>query len=193
MLDIGLRAARKGGPALHARPGAARPASAPGSTMNPEAPLTLQLLDAGRPDLPVLGRVVCPGQLRVGRAALNDVRLGADDREASNYHFTIDLGPAHCRLLNLSQNGTFINGILTHGESDLRYGDLLRAGQTVLRVDLRRGDEPAMLPSSLTVAYSPPLDPTVPVEPVPAVQAVEQVTVAQVPGYRLIRILGSGG
>jgi serine/threonine-protein kinase len=161
--------------------------------MDATAPLTLLLLDAGHPDQPVRGRIVCPGRLTVGRARSCGVVLDRDDHTASAFHFSIDLGPGHCLLLNESQHGTFVNSMLVHSQCDLRYGDLIRAGQAALRVELRRGDEPAELPSSVTVAYSQPPGLTTTVGPAPAAPGIEPPSALQFQGYRLIDNLGEGG
>jgi hypothetical protein len=156
------------------------------------APLILRLIDVNQPDQPVRCQIVSPGRLTVGRARTATVRL-ADDPTASSLHFAIDLAPTHCVLINESQHGTFVNGLLVHQECDLRYGDLVRAGQTVFRVDLLCGDQPAVLPAAPTAVYPPLPDPTAPVEaPTPA-RGLEPLAAIAVPGYRLLRGLGEGG
>src|SRR5688572_7010896 len=88
--------------------------------------------------------------LLFGRGA--DCRLRvAEDPSASRHHFALEVNPPHIRVRDLgSANGTYVNGRKVggravgespeaaqrraHPEVDLRDGDEIRAGQSVLRV-----------------------------------------------------------
>jgi serine/threonine-protein kinase len=153
--------------------------------------LEVVLADPADPQPAGRGRVACPGVLVVGRMPDANVVLPASDLQAARRHFHIDLGAKHCRLTNYSNHGTFVNGLLVHAECDLRHGDLVRAGRSVFEVRLLRRGEPAELAPSPTGVWQP-LEATSPAveAPPPAVPAPATV---QLPGYRLIRLLGTGG
>jgi len=105
-----------------------------------------------------------------GRAPDCHARLAASDASASRHHFLLEVNPPAARLRDLgSLNGTHVNGLRhggrTAGESpedaaarggaqvDLRHGDEVRVGATMIRVEiaapasplevLARGEEPA--------------------------------------------------
>jgi serine/threonine-protein kinase len=91
----------------------------------------------------------------------------------SRIHFMVEVNAPHCRLTDLgSKNGTEVNGrkVIT---ADLRDGDVVRAGTTVLRVSVQ-GDTAAATPT-----------------PPPNRDAARGATPA-VPGYRVLRELGRG-
>jgi len=73
----------------------------------------------------------------VGRSEQAHFRLLPDkdkDLLVSRLHFLVEVNPPVCRLLDLnSQNGTFVNEQRVTS-CDLKHGDVIRAGQTVLRV-----------------------------------------------------------
>jgi serine/threonine-protein kinase len=72
----------------------------------------------------------------VGRSRKAHFRLPAKDKFFSRLHFLVELNPPQCRLLDMgSHNGTFVNGARV-AEADLRDGDRVKAGHTVLRVGL---------------------------------------------------------
>src|SRR5881396_670566 len=83
----------------------------------------------------------------VGRSKHAHFQLPAKDKYFSRIHFMMEVNPPQCRLIDMgSRNGTFVNGaeILT---ADLNDGDQIRAGHTVLRVQVRRDSEaPAPAP-----------------------------------------------
>lgn len=166
-------------------------------SIQPAAPLPgleLRLVDTGTSPPTVRGRIGCPAVLVVGRIPTAHVVLPANDRQASRLHFHIDLAPDYCRLTNQSDQGTFVNGLLVQAQCDLRHGDLIRAGVSVFVVQLLRGGEPADLAMSPTVLWEPLLATTAPDEEVPpTVPPALPPAPIQVPGYRLIRLLGSGG
>jgi serine/threonine-protein kinase len=79
----------------------------------------------------------------VGRSNRAHFRLPEKDEFFSRLHFLIEVSPPHCRLVDLkSTNGTYVNGqrVLT---ADLRDGDLIQGGQTVLRISLEGADDVA--------------------------------------------------
>ncbi len=84
----------------------------------------------------------------VGRGTDCHIRI-LGDRQISRHHFLLELVPPHARLRDLdSQNGTYVNGVKYGGRStaevdqrkveeqvpevDLRHGDQITAGQTIL-------------------------------------------------------------
>jgi pSer/pThr/pTyr-binding forkhead associated (FHA) protein len=94
-----------------------------------------------------------PAQCLIGRAPDCDIRLPSDpiNGNASRYHSLLIIDPPRLRALDLgSLNGTYVNGkligkrctrdpsdtaLLTTSENrDLKDGDELRVGSTVLRV-----------------------------------------------------------
>src|SRR5262245_28969089 len=73
----------------------------------------------------------------VGRSKYAHFRLRGEDRLFSRAHFLIDLNPSRCRLVDLnSRNGTHVNGKKVTA-IDLKDGDQIRVGRTVLRVSLQ--------------------------------------------------------
>ncbi len=70
----------------------------------------------------------------VGRSKRAQFRLPLKDKRLSRVHFMIEVNPPHCRLMDLcSTNGTLVNGKKAQA-ADLRDGDLIRAGETTLRL-----------------------------------------------------------
>jgi serine/threonine-protein kinase len=89
----------------------------------------------------------------VGRSQRAHFRLTAKDRYFSRFHFLVEVNPPQCRLLDMgSRNGTSVNGVKVKA-ADLRDGDEIRAGKTVLRVALEAPAE------SASVAEPEPLAP----------------------------------
>jgi hypothetical protein len=165
-------------------------------------------VNAPLPDLEVLlvdpadaqlvrGRVVCPGVLLVGRTSTAHVVLPKSDRHAARMHFHIELQPTSCRLTNYSVGGTFVNGLLVRIQGELRHGDLIRASESVFVVHVLRRGEPADLAPSPTVMWSPDSGATGTTQgPAPdpeAPPAPVALTPLQLPGYRLVQPLGTGG
>ncbi len=108
----------------------------------------------------------------VGRSKHTHFQLPAKDRYFSRIHFMMEVNPPACRLIDMgSHNGTYVNGVqvLT---ADLREGDQIRAGHTVLRVHVQRDALSA----------------------VPRVQAPTEAgaDLPMVPGFILERELGRG-
>jgi eukaryotic-like serine/threonine-protein kinase len=108
-----------------------------------------------------------PSACIIGRAQDCDIQLSPEeDREVSRHHCLLEFIPPTIRLCDLgSTNGTFVNGqrVVTHwsGESlhdqsragpfeaELRNGDEISLGKTVLRVSVHTGtDESRASPDS---------------------------------------------
>src|SRR5437867_3164801 len=70
----------------------------------------------------------------VGRPRRAHFQLADKDKYFSRYHFMVEVSPPYCRLMDLnSRNGCYVNGTKVP-LADLKDGDLIRAGRTVLRV-----------------------------------------------------------
>ena len=82
------------------------------------------------------------GELSVGRAAGNRLRL--DDRAVSRRHARLAEDPAGVRVHDLgSASGTFVRGHRVTDAWLARDGELIRAGDTYLRVERERGADEA--------------------------------------------------
>ncbi|NQT18010.1 MAG: FHA domain-containing protein [Planctomycetes bacterium] len=85
----------------------------------------------------------------VGRASFAHFRLAEKDPLISRVHFMIEVNPPQCRLLDMgSRNGTRVNeqGVRA---ADLRHGDLIRSGHTVLKVSFSEPEAVASLKEEL--------------------------------------------
>lgn len=124
----------------------------------------------------------------VGRSRQAHLRLPDDDEYFSRHHFLIEVNPPRCRLLDLgSTNGTFVNGQKV-AAADLRDGDQIEGGQTLLRVRIET-DVPL---ANATIGLAAPADPelsTAPAAPSPPAERLDVVF----PGYRVLGELGRGG
>jgi eukaryotic-like serine/threonine-protein kinase len=112
----------------------------------------------------------------VGRSRHAHFQLPAKDKFFSRIHFMMEVNPPQCRLIDMgSHNGTYVNGakMLT---ADLKDGDQIRAGHTILRVQVLRVGPTMQAPA--TVDY----------EPAPAPGA----ELPRIPGFVLERELGRG-
>jgi len=70
---------------------------------------------------------------RAGRSSDNDVRLG--DPQASRLHAVVEWLQGDYVLTDQgSRNGTFLNGVQLEGPARLRDGDLIKIGNSLLRV-----------------------------------------------------------
>jgi serine/threonine-protein kinase len=70
-----------------------------------------------------------------GRGLDVQIRFPDDDYFVSRRHMVLRLAPPDCFLADLdSTNGTFLNGERISGEKQLKVGDKIRAGATVLTV-----------------------------------------------------------
>src|SRR5262245_52499086 len=76
----------------------------------------------------------------VGRSKRSHFRLPHRDKYFSRVHFMVEVNPPHCRLMDMgSLNGTFVNGQKVK-MIDLKHGDEIRAGKTVLKVVVEGAD-----------------------------------------------------
>jgi hypothetical protein len=82
----------------------------------------------------------------VGRSRRAHFRLPDKDKYFSRIHFMIEVNPPLSRLMDMgSTNGTLVNGQKV-ASVDLKHGDLIKAGITILRVSL--ADVESASPSS---------------------------------------------
>jgi serine/threonine-protein kinase len=119
----------------------------------------------------------------VGRSKKAHFQLVGKDMYFSRFHFVVEVNPPRVRVSDLkSRNGTWVNDERV-ASAELRDGDRIKAGHTMLRVALRRAptDNPA---AAETVTLQRP-------EPLPASAAAAGLPA--VPGYQLQRELGRGG
>jgi serine/threonine-protein kinase len=104
---------------------------------------------------PEVGRVVVlEGRQNLIAGRATDAQLCvAGDAAFSRHHFLLEVDPPRMYVRDLdSRHGTFVNGRRV-GEADLRSGDEVRGGETVLRVEL--ADE-AAAGDLATLAAPPP-------------------------------------
>lgn len=79
----------------------------------------------------------------VGRSKQAHFRLAEKDEYFSRNHFLVEVNPPQCRLVDLgSTNGTYVNGQRVV-QMDLKDGDLIEGGETVMRVCLEEDAETA--------------------------------------------------
>ena len=89
----------------------------------------------------------------VGRSERANFRLPVKDNSISRIHFMIEMNPPQCRLTDMdSTNGTRVNGQKV-AMADLKDGDLITAGKTILLVSVIDGDEP-LVSSTETILTS---------------------------------------
>ncbi len=108
----------------------------------------------------------------VGRSCHAHFQLPEKDRYFSRVHFMMEVNPPQCRLIDMgSHNGTYVNGqrVLS---SDLSDGDEIRAGHTVIRLNVQASQDALPVTTDLLSHTPVPLAPGV----VPAV-----------PGYGAVR------
>jgi serine/threonine-protein kinase len=135
--------------------------------------ITLQVTEG-----PHQGQVFCFDEhstFIVGRSKRANLRLPPRDKYFSRIHFLVEVNPPHCRLVDLgSRNGTHVNGVRVQ-TSDLRDGDLIKAGHTVFRVSVTEAHQPTPsapeTPLTLTRltqdVLPPPELPALPAQPPP--------------------------
>jgi serine/threonine-protein kinase len=143
----------------------------------------------------------------VGRSKRAHFRLPFKDKFFSRIHFMVEVNPPRCRVLDMrSRNGTHVNGERVKS-ADLKHGDQIKAGKTVLSVSLdgTRADEaqslakttiaespaPAVASSAIALANASTRPPAraMPVEP----QWLDLQPCTEIGGYRIVRPLGAGG
>jgi serine/threonine-protein kinase len=122
----------------------------------------------------------------VGRSKQAHFRLPHKDKYFSRVHFLVEVNPPRCRVVDMdSRNGTYVNGqkVKTH---DLKDGDLITAGRTVLRLAVQPGPaEEATIASAETGRDALPTFPEQVPGPVAATPSIA--------GYAVERELGRGG
>jgi len=109
----------------------------------------------------------------VGRHYKADVRL--KDAKASRQHFRIVRAGAGWKLVDCgSHNGTFVNGAAVRNH-ELRAGDRIQVGLSVIAFDDASGSAPAPAPAPAVTVRPPAVEAAAP-EPVAAVAAVATAT-----------------
>ena len=89
----------------------------------------------------------------VGRSKHAHFQLLAKDKYFSRIHFMMEVNPPECRLIDMgSHNGTYVNGERVLA-ADLKDGDQIRAGLTILRVSVCRVRSDVQQPP--TISYHP--------------------------------------
>jgi serine/threonine-protein kinase len=93
----------------------------------------------------------------VGRSSRAHFRLPQGDHFGSRFHFLLEINPPSCSLSDLgSHNGTYVNEqkVMT---ADLKDGDVIRAGETAMRISipLWDGGPAPPAPHTPTVAWRP--------------------------------------
>ncbi len=134
----------------------------------------------------------------VGRSPDVHFSLPEKDPYFSRLHFMVEVNPPLCRLVDMkSHNGTSVNGRRVESPVDLKDGDEIRAGHTLLRLRVEPGGpaDPVGTLSLASAATAPPqadkpadpygtwTEPSASTAPDPGV----------VPGYRIVEELGRGG
>lgn len=119
----------------------------------------------------------------VGRSKRAHFQLIAKDMYFSRLHFLVEVNPPRVRVTDVnSRNGTWVNNVRVQSV-ELRDGDLIKAGHTMLRVSLPAAAE---TPDE-TPTVAPALAAHIRQEPaMPA-------SLPTIPGYVLERELGRGG
>ncbi|HEX8202150.1 MAG TPA: FHA domain-containing protein, partial [Isosphaeraceae bacterium] len=89
-----------------------------------------------------------PDTFMVGRSKDAHFRLPRKDRYFSRHHLLVEVNPPECCLMDMaSTNGTFVNDRKVT-RIELRDGDTIRGGQTVIRVAIDVGEpDPTTLPT----------------------------------------------
>jgi serine/threonine-protein kinase len=120
----------------------------------PALPLEVTLIVLAGPDLGHVAVFAQPGKYVVGRYAGADLNLGGD-HAIGRMHFLVELRPPLCRLLDMaSRNGVSVNGQRALA-ADLRDGDRIECGRTVLEVRIREGVAPPPLPAEEEASVAP--------------------------------------
>ena len=127
------------------------------------------------------------GGLRLGRSSSNDIHI--PDEELSRNHCLFEpVGESGIRVTDLaSANGTLVNGVVLGGDpADLKLGDLIEVGKTVLSVV---GDQPLPGASGVDLGLGEAPVPDVPVRrrsPIANILWVVAVAVAGVAIYLML-------
>ncbi len=129
----------------------------------------------------------------VGRAACAHFRLPVKDSFFSRVHFLVEVNPPQCRLVDLcSLNGTKVNGNQVDW-ADLRHGDLIQGGDTVMRVSIRMPEDYAQGAVELSGGSRRHGNdrPAGEEASLPETQAWAELP--EIPGYKVATPLGRGG
>jgi serine/threonine protein kinase len=127
----------------------------------------------------------------VGRARCAHFRLPDKDPYFSRVHFMVEVNPPNCRLVDMgSTNGTGLNGHRVDS-ADLKHGDLIQGGDTVLRVSL------LYTPGEASCDAAEPEHPLA-AHIGPSRQAFQSTetfhpSAPTIEGYQMVRRLGGGG
>jgi len=138
-----------------------------------------------------------------GRSPDCHARLAPSDVSASRHHFLLEVNPPRARLRDLgSLNGTHVNGV-RHGSRaageapgrpdagvDLRHGDEIRVGATIIRVEIHGAGRDPGLATTKPVGAGSPLERLARAsDPDPGGLPAGSC----VGSYRVERLLGRGG
>ena len=148
------------------------------------------------------------GTCIIGRAADANIRLPDDQghRSISRYHCLLDINPPSVRIRDFgSLNGTFVNAkkigqrardlSASEGrkqlfpEHDLKHGDRIKLGTTVLQVEIQQPKPTAVKPKPLP----PSGDQLGLIELLLKEALLGKQDVVAIRGYKVIRELGKGG
>jgi pSer/pThr/pTyr-binding forkhead associated (FHA) protein len=130
----GMRAPRLRRPALAAK--GAGPAARTTASAGPTALPTLVVAEGGRAG----ERFPVVDELSLGRENADVV---FDDTEVSRRHAVVRVVDGTLEISDAgSANGTFVNGSRIDGDRRLRDGDVIRVGQTTLKIELPIADRP---------------------------------------------------
>ena len=118
----------------------------PTNTTDIQAPRAEPLAPAQPPEVLVIRQAVAGGapvteriiitspRISIGRASDCDIRL--DDEFASSRHAAIQHSNGALSVEDLgSKNGTFVNDLPIRSRTDLKSGDEIHIGQTIVRVE----------------------------------------------------------
>jgi serine/threonine-protein kinase len=91
----------------------------------------------------------------VGRSNQAHFQLPDKDKYFSRIHFLVEVNPPACRLMDLgSRNGTYVNGQRVTS-ADLKDGDQIKAGRTVLHVSVQGAETPPPPPTARPSSQPP--------------------------------------
>ncbi len=146
----------------------------------------------------------------IGRTADSHLYL-PEDRFFSRHHCLLEITPPHCRLRDLgSTNGTYVNGLRV-AEADLKSGDRIQGGETVLLVEVGEAVQPSNAPEEEAEEYKSTIVSVACLncgrcEEAQASAADERMSFLcedcrielknapqPIPGYDMVRVLGRGG
>ncbi len=137
----------------------------------------------------------------VGRAKQAHFRLPEKDPYFSRLQFMVEVNPPACRLVDMgSRNGTLVNGKRVPAH-DLKHGDRIQAGETVLRVTIDRGESGDDVDTALRKDDVPTFI-GIPEDSLPGPSAAstdlrasnaELMAGWQPPGFEIEELIGSGG